>query len=152
MDIKGFHVVSYNCKPFVSLQLEHLHSSPVAEIFQYKELLMNCNIFCILFLCLQHCSTNLFKNPPETLYFWCPSSLLLHFSLLLPQFPHRRPLAVTACRTACLSLFYQPLFALCGCSSCGWWMSLPLLYSISPKGTIGQNVGELHSPRWSPLY
>lgn len=154
-DTKGFHVVSFNWKPFVQLALLQLSTLFTCgrgrKYCRYKELFyVLCSLQHIMkgaAVCLQRYSTHLISIPPETLYLCCPFSLMSTYSSsLLLQLPHitpyQRPLAFTACCAACLSLFYQPHVALYSCSPCLWWMSLPLPYSVSLAGTRGQNVDE----------
>ena len=88
---------------------------------RYKELLY---VLCSLFA-YSTAAPDLIRTPLVTLYFYSPfppphvsiSSLPLPLQISCVS-PCKRPLAFTACCSACLSLFYQPLFALYGCSSC----------------------------------
>lgn len=147
---RDFRIVSSNCEPSVSLMC--LHCSPVVE--NTKSCFMYYSLQRIIkrrrrraAVCLRRRRTGLIETHLRHYIFGVPFPWCLHLlpccCLSVPCMnPHRRPLALTACCAACLSLFYQPHFALYGCSSCILWMSLPLPYSLSPTGTRGQNVDE----------
>lgn len=124
IDIKGFHVVSFNCKR---------HSVYTVHLWQRQNILQiqraaSCAVQFTAYY-KKSCSVppaperRFDRKPARDIIFLVSLFLDVYVSsLLLPQLPcvspYRRPLALTACCAACLSLFYQPLFALYGCSSC----------------------------------
>lgn len=119
-DTKGFHVVSFNCKPFASWTLSlRLQCSPVVQA-EYTADTKNCFMHCVVYSTLwkelqkrlRHHRTDLIRNPPETLYFWRLFSMMssLHF---LPA--------------AALASLHESLLEAFGFDSVLCLLSLPLL-------------------------